>query len=246
MNVSCPQCKTVFRVDPRKVPAEGVRARCSVCGGVFEVSAEEKQVPAAAVAVRPPLARPAPPPPAPPPPPVVEAERPSAPPDMLPEVPEPAAPPAEGEAFAPPPELEEPSPTPDAAVEPAPPEPVVAPTPPPTPTPPPAVEPVAPPEPPPVRPTPTPAPVAGFQFGQPDQNARARRLARALISDLAAYYPDRQEKGLREGRLKELFQEELRKSWQEYVDQVGLEVAKSTPHFRDALNEILARGKRVF
>jgi hypothetical protein len=67
-----------------------------------------------------------------------------------------------------------------------------------------------------------------------------------LISDLAAYYPDRQEKGLREGRLKELFQEELRKSWQEYVDQVGLEVAKSTPHFRDALNEILAKGKRVF
>ena len=68
----------------------------------------------------------------------------------------------------------------------------------------------------------------------------------ALISDLAAYYPDRQEKGLREGRLKELFQEELRKSWQEYVEQVGLEVAKSTPHFRDALNEILAKGKRVF
>ena len=40
MNVACPQCKTVFRVDPRKVPAEGVRARCSVCGGVFEVVSE--------------------------------------------------------------------------------------------------------------------------------------------------------------------------------------------------------------
>jgi len=154
------------------------------------------------------------------------------------EEPEVVAPPVVDAGYAPPPELEEPSPAAEA-VEPRTPEPVSEPAPP---TPPP----VAPPQPPPVRPTPTPAPVAGFQFGQADQSARARRLARALISDLAAYYPDRQEKGLREGRLKELFQEELRKSWQEYVDQVGLEVAKSTPHFRDALNEILARGKRVF
>ena len=148
-------------------------------------------------------------------------------------------------AFAPPPELEEPSPAVEPAMEPEIPEPAAELAPEPAPTPPP-VEPIAPPQPPPMRPTPPPSPVEGFQFGQADQNARARRLARALISDLAAYYPDRQEKGLREGRLKELFQEELRKSWQEYVDQVGLEVAKSTPHFRDALNEILAKGKRVF
>jgi hypothetical protein len=83
-------------------------------------------------------------------------------------------------------------------------------------------------------------------FGQADPEARARRLARALISDLAAYHPERQEIGLREGRLKELFQEELKKSWQEYVEHVGIEIARSTPYFRDALNEILARGKRVF
>lgn len=83
-------------------------------------------------------------------------------------------------------------------------------------------------------------------FGQLDPDARARRLARALISDVAAYHPERQERGLRDGRLKELFQEELKKSWQEYVEQVGVEMAKSTPYFRDALNEILAKGKRVF
>jgi hypothetical protein len=63
---------------------------------------------------------------------------------------------------------------------------------------------------------------------------------------VAAYHPERQEIGLREGRLKELFQDELKKSWQEYVEQVGIEVAKSTPYFRDALNEILAKGKKVF
>ncbi len=183
MNVSCPQCKTVFRVDPRKVPAEGVRARCSVCGGVFEVIADERQAVAAVAA------------------PAAAAV---------------AAEPAVGAApaVAPPP----PAPAPEPAA-------------------PPAAQPAA--------------PAAGAAatpraFGQPDPEGRARRLARALISDVAAYHPERQESGLREGRLKELFQEELKKSWQEYVDQVGLDVAKSTPYFRDALNEILAKGKKVF
>ena len=37
MNVSCPQCATVFRVDPAKVPERGVRARCSVCGALIPV-----------------------------------------------------------------------------------------------------------------------------------------------------------------------------------------------------------------
>lgn len=242
MNVSCPQCKTVFRVDPRKVPAEGVRARCSVCGGVFEVLSEEQVAEkAAAVAAPPPPPPPPPPMPPPPPPPepvhVAPVERepvamvpPAAP---EPEIAVPAVEPADEPDDLMPPAPQEPEPVlePEAPAE-------VAPLPPPP-------QPSAP-APPPAPPPPTPKPVAGFKFGQPDQDARAQRLARALISDLAAYHPDRQEKGLKEGRLKELFQEELRKSWQEYVDQVGLEVARSTPYFRDALNEILARGKRVF
>ena len=39
MNVSCPECRSVFRVDPAKVPPSGVRARCSVCGGVITIGA---------------------------------------------------------------------------------------------------------------------------------------------------------------------------------------------------------------
>ena len=38
VNVSCPECRSVFRVDPAKVPSTAVRARCSVCGGVITVS----------------------------------------------------------------------------------------------------------------------------------------------------------------------------------------------------------------
>jgi hypothetical protein len=79
-----------------------------------------------------------------------------------------------------------------------------------------------------------------------DPSQKARRLARALISDLAVYYPDRRKEGLAKGNLKELFQEEIQKSWEEYTDQVGKEMADSTSFFNDALNEILAGGQRIF
>jgi hypothetical protein len=79
-----------------------------------------------------------------------------------------------------------------------------------------------------------------------DPNAKARRLSRALISDLVTYFPQRREEGLRDGTLRELFQEEIKKSQEEYVDQVGREFADSTTHFQDALNEILAAGRKMF
>jgi hypothetical protein len=87
-------------------------------------------------------------------------------------------------------------------------------------------------------------PVNPFLAQDPAQ--KARRLARALISDLAVYYPDRRKEGLANGTLKELFQEEIQKSWEEYTEQVGKEVAESTGYFNDALNEILAGGQKVF
>ena len=40
MNVTCPNCATIFRVDPAKVPEAGVRARCSVCTAIFPVRRE--------------------------------------------------------------------------------------------------------------------------------------------------------------------------------------------------------------
>jgi hypothetical protein len=83
-------------------------------------------------------------------------------------------------------------------------------------------------------------------FGSTDPQARARRLARALVSDMATYHPERRDRGLQDGTLKQQFREEIRKSWQEYVEQVGADVAQGTTHFRDALNDILARGQKVF
>lgn len=201
MNVSCTTCETVFRVDPAKVPAGGVRARCSVCGGVFRVpGGDGAPLPAAVAAPAPPAPRAAPAPPPPAPRPVIPAAPPA-----------PAAVPVRPPAAAP-------SPPPPAA---------------------------------PVRP-----PVAAGAAGAPrravnpflsqDPQVKARRLARALVSDIVVYHPEKRRDGLRDGTLKLLFEEEIQKSWEEYAEQVGAELARSTPYFHEALNEILADGQPIF
>jgi predicted Zn finger-like uncharacterized protein len=59
--VQCSSCSTSFPVDPRKVPEEGVYARCSECDAVFFVEGADAKAPAAPVAattVPPPRAEP--------------------------------------------------------------------------------------------------------------------------------------------------------------------------------------------
>ena len=79
-----------------------------------------------------------------------------------------------------------------------------------------------------------------------DPGMRARRLARALVSDMVAYYPAKHAEGLEKGTLKDLFQEEIRKSYDEYVAQVGADLARSTTHFQESLNDVLGAGKKIF
>jgi hypothetical protein len=88
------------------------------------------------------------------------------------------------------------------------------------------------------------APINPFLANDP--NAKARRLSRALVSDLVTYFPQRRDEGLRDGTLKDLFREEIKKSYEEYVEQVGKDFADSTTHFQDALNDILAGGQKIF
>jgi hypothetical protein len=92
--------------------------------------------------------------------------------------------------------------------------------------------------------TPTRAPINPFLANDP--NAKARRLARALISDLVTYFPQKRDEGIRDGTIKELFREEIKKSYEEYIDQVGRDFADSTQHFQDALNDILGGGQKIF
>ena len=83
-------------------------------------------------------------------------------------------------------------------------------------------------------------------FLRRDPHERARRLARALASDIVTYYPEKHAEGMRDGTLRELFREEIKKSYDDYVAHVGAELARSTNYFQDALNEVLAGGKRLF
>jgi len=83
-------------------------------------------------------------------------------------------------------------------------------------------------------------------FGKRDPMEKAQRLARVLVSDIILYNPDRHHAATETGRVKEEFEEEIQKSWSEYVEQVGEEVADNTPYFNDALNEILAKGEKIF
>src|SRR5437588_283235 len=177
MNVTCPSCETVYRVDPAKVPAGGVRARCAVCSNVFPVNASVAAATAAVSAGSGPAVAP----------------RPRAP---------PRAPPAP------------PAPAPPAGAGPG------------------------------QRMTSPLRPVNPFMVQDPKQ--KARRLARALVSDLVVYHPEKRQQGLRDGTLPQLFKDEIEKSWREYVEQVGAELAKTTSFWAEALNEILAGGNKVF
>jgi len=88
------------------------------------------------------------------------------------------------------------------------------------------------------------APINPFLANDPNQ--KAKRLARALVSDMVAYQPQKRDEALRQGTLKQVFREEIKKSYEEYLDQVGKEFAEGTTHFQDALNEILSGGQKLF
>lgn len=259
MNVSCPQCSTVYRVDPAKVPDGGVRARCSACGGVIpvglSVSPPRRPTPADAMgdAFAQPRSQPGPFTPAQIRRTPAQPSRPLTPP-MSPRV-TPQATPRARTPQAPMPGL-------GATLPPLRPTPRTAAPPiratPPMPAPAASAPPVA------ISvPAETPAhagaqhspsavpPAAGARrpinpFLARDPSLRAKRLARALVSDMVAYYPAKHAEGLEKGTLKELFRDEIKKSYEEYVAQVGADFARSTTHFQESLNEVLGAGRKIF
>lgn len=83
-------------------------------------------------------------------------------------------------------------------------------------------------------------------FLNKDPNLRAKRLARALVSDIVTYQPAKHAEGLRDGTIRELFKDEIRKSYEEYTAQVGQQLAEGTPYFQEALNEVLGAGRKIF
>jgi predicted Zn finger-like uncharacterized protein len=316
VNVPCPECRSVFRVDPAKVPSTTVRARCSVCGGVITVTAGSSiedefsanssrpvtntrpselseaaaaqranaglaaalldtlpspratQAPAvpslpqtapagsargpaldSAVVAKPqnPSAAPSLPSARPvlfPPRPMMPGNAPGSPAARPIVAPRPAVPAPSPTAVAPPPSsapAARPSLASTNASTAANPAPAALTSPQPVPA---APRPVAP------NPTSATGPTAARTPINPflanDPHAKAKRLARALVSDLVTYFPQKRQDGLRDGTLKQLFKDEIQKSYEEYVAQIGREFAETTPHFQEALNDLLAGGQKVF
>jgi hypothetical protein len=91
-------------------------------------------------------------------------------------------------------------------------------------------------------------PVQGFTFGKRDPTDKAKRLARVLVSDMIMYNAERHQSALETGTLVQDFEEEIDKSWKEFVEQVGDELASGPGQqfWIEALNDILAKGEKVF
>lgn len=75
---------------------------------------------------------------------------------------------------------------------------------------------------------------------------RARRLARVLVSDILWYNKEKRDQALIDGNLMTVLGEEIKKSWELYKEKIGPEMANSTGYFKEALNEILADGQKIF
>ncbi|RKZ19057.1 hypothetical protein DRQ17_01910 [bacterium] len=78
------------------------------------------------------------------------------------------------------------------------------------------------------------------------KHRHAKRLARSLAKDLLLYHKDKIEQGLRDGNLKQLLGEEIKKSWDFYKKNVDPEVLQTTSYFKDALNDIIGKGRKIF
>lgn len=77
-------------------------------------------------------------------------------------------------------------------------------------------------------------------------HARARRLAKALASDLVLYNKARVEQGIRDGNIAQLLGPEIRRSWEYYCQQIPKHIVESTDYFKEQLNTIVGRGKKLF
>jgi len=62
------------------------------------------------------------------------------------------------------------------------------------------------------------------------------------------YNAERHRNALEAGTLAQDFEDEIGKSWKEYVEQVGADIAEGEGRgfWKEALNDILAKGERVF
>jgi len=227
MVVECTSCHAKYNVDENKLPPAGVKVRCHKCQNIIII--KKPIQPPAAEPVAPSISEP----PVQPPPPVVKTPDQEVAPPSIPEPPKPVIEPPAPEVIPPQPEIESPA---IETPQPAPPQ--VAP---PTITqgPPLIVEP-------PVAAKPSPAVTAHLSDEDKKWHERAKRLAKALASDLVLYNQAKVEQGLREGTLVQLLGSEIRRSWEYYCQQIPKHIVENTDYFKEQLNKVVGKGKELF
>jgi predicted Zn finger-like uncharacterized protein len=237
MKLECTSCQTRYAVADAIIPPTGAKIRCRKCGATIVVPPRHEPAPTSMPVI----------------PPSPEAPRPeliTPPGHVTVTPPSTRSSSSPGTAFS---FLGEPSPSPSPLSAPS-----IAPPPPP------AAEATLPAHAAPALPAPTTppastiaslaAPAVGGDSGLPPglseadkaQHERARRLARVLASDMAIYNQEKKDRGLAEGNLVAVLGYEIKKSWEIYKERVGADFANSTPYFRNALNDLLAEGRKIF
>ncbi|MBN2184127.1 MAG: zinc-ribbon domain-containing protein [Candidatus Krumholzibacteriota bacterium] len=81
---------------------------------------------------------------------------------------------------------------------------------------------------------------------QKKERERTKRLARVFVSDILIYNQEKRDQALLEGNLMTALGSEIKKAWEAYKEKVGPDVVESNDYFRNALNDILADGQKVF
>ncbi|MDZ7859678.1 MAG: zinc-ribbon domain-containing protein [Candidatus Krumholzibacteriota bacterium] len=79
-----------------------------------------------------------------------------------------------------------------------------------------------------------------------NKKERVKRLARVFVSDILVYNQEKRDKALSEGNLMSALGPEIKKGWEGYKGKIGPGIAHSSDYFKDALNEILADGQKIF
>ena len=220
MITTCTECKARYQLDAEKIPPRVIKVRCPACGGVFSLDGSLAKNQAVSEEVQPqqePL--------------VIQRGSGEFSPSAADERP---AARVQTDAVSKPQSVPEPAAAEPAAVAPA----ATAPV---------AAEPAA------AEPAVT-EPATGVAVMDRPARSGSRRmqrskeemLARALVSDIMVYNRDLYDKAKDEGNLLEALGAEIKKSWELYKEKVTPEVANSSNHFRDALNEILADGENIF
>ena len=82
--------------------------------------------------------------------------------------------------------------------------------------------------------------------GAPVEPEVARRIARALVSELLLSRRERRDQALKEGHLLSALGHDIVETYDVYRQRVGDDLAQETRFFQEAVNEILADGTPIF